>query len=222
MVEPGGLPDPLQLEPGVGPHPDGRGLGSPDGLLDGFVQLLRVEDEHVHGFLVLLGVHVLAHHGGFDRGKDTELGAQGGDLLTNLKKSFLSEQDRLSEIETLANCSKGRILMYSMEQKIMSFFFYFKILRKFLSKRAAIFSVDWLNIELIDVHLEDYISELDRCNACFIGKGKNLLSVFCAFKFEKKSVQSLNICLHVYKHQIAVFNSDKSKKITLINDNYNS
>ena len=82
--EPGLFPDPLELEPGVAPDPDGGRLGGAHRLLDGLVELLGVEDQHVHGFLVLLSVHVLAHHGGFHRREDAQLCSQGGDLLANL------------------------------------------------------------------------------------------------------------------------------------------
>ena len=84
-MEPGLLPHPLQLEARVRPHPDGGRLRRPHRLLHRLVELLGVEDEHVHGLLVLFGVHVLAHHGGFHRGEDAQLCSQGGDLLANLE-----------------------------------------------------------------------------------------------------------------------------------------
>ena len=66
------------------PDSDGSCLRCPDSLLDGLVEFLGIEDEHVHGLLVLLGVHVDPHHGGLDGGQHPQLGAQGGDLLTHL------------------------------------------------------------------------------------------------------------------------------------------
>ena len=52
------------------------------------VEFLCVEDEHVHGLLVLLAVHVLAHHGGLHRRQHAQLGTQGRDLLTHLTKGL--------------------------------------------------------------------------------------------------------------------------------------
>ena len=88
-MEPGLLPHPLQLEARVRPHPDGGRLRRPHRLLHRLVELLGVEDEHVHGLGVLLGVDGGRHHGGLHRGHHPQLRAKGRDLLTNLTQNYI-------------------------------------------------------------------------------------------------------------------------------------
>ena len=112
LLKPRLLPDPLQLEPSIRSNSDRSSFCSSNSFLHCLVELLGIEHQHVHGLLILLGVHVDPHHGCLDCGQNSKLCSQSWDLFTDLKEFFLVQ---FLEIMFLLTCKRFVLIFLSVQ-----------------------------------------------------------------------------------------------------------